>query len=54
MGRFNTQRYLPLMNWQAGKAQQHLRETGQITVVIQDGASLLGIKKTDAATKTHR
>ena len=27
------------MHWQAGKAQQHLRETGQITVAIQDGAS---------------
>lgn len=39
IGRFNTQRYLPLMHWQARKAQQHLHESGQITVIIQDGAS---------------
>ncbi len=39
VGRFNTQRYLPWMHWQAQKAQQHLQATGQITVVIQDGAS---------------
>ena len=39
VGRFNTQRYVPLMHWQANKAQQHLQATGQITVMIQDGAS---------------
>ena len=39
MGRFNPQRYRPLMHGQAGNAQPHLRETGQITGVIQDGAS---------------
>ena len=39
VGRFTTQRYLPLMQWQADKAHQHLQATGQITVVIQDGAS---------------
>lgn len=27
------------MHWQAAKARQHLHATGQITVVIQDGAS---------------
>lgn len=39
VGRFNTQRYLPILHWQAQKAQQHLQKTAQITVIIQDGAS---------------
>lgn len=49
VGRFNTQRYLPLMHWQAGKAHQHLQATGQITVVIQDGASFHRSRE----TQTH-
>ena len=39
VGCIKTQRYLPLMHWQAQKAQQHRQVTGPITVVIQDGAS---------------
>lgn len=39
VGGFNTQPYLKLMNWQANKAAQHLEQSGQITVIIQDGAS---------------
>ena len=39
VGGFNTKRYLKLMNWQAQLAQQHLAQTGQITVIIQDGVS---------------
>lgn len=39
VGGFNTQRYLKLMHWQASKAAQHLEQTGQVTVIIQDGAS---------------
>ena len=39
VGGFNTKRYLQLMKWQAQLAQEHLAQTGQITVIIQDGAS---------------
>ena len=39
VGGFNTKRYLKLMEWQASKAEQHLAQAGQITVIIQDGAS---------------
>lgn len=39
VGGFNSERYLKLMHWQAHKAQARLVATGQITVVVQDGAS---------------
>lgn len=39
VGGFNSERYLKLMDWQAKKAAEHLEKTGQITVIIQDGAS---------------
>lgn len=39
VGGFNSQRYLKLMNWQAEHAAHRLASTGQLTVIIQDGAS---------------
>ncbi|MBD2088263.1 transposase [Microcoleus sp. FACHB-1515] len=39
MGGFNTERYLSLMNWQAHRAAQRFAATGQLTVVVQEGAS---------------
>lgn len=39
VGGFNSQRYLTLMQWQAHRAKAHWQATGQITVIIQDGAS---------------
>lgn len=39
MGGFNSERYVALMDWQAERAAQHFATTGQLTVVIQDGAS---------------
>ncbi len=39
VGGFNSERYVSLMNWQAARAAQHLSATGQLTVIIQDGAS---------------
>lgn len=32
--------YITLMEWQATQAQQHLQLTGQITVIVQDNASV--------------
>lgn len=39
MGGFNSERCVALMDWQAERAAQHFATTGQLTVVIQDGAS---------------
>jgi putative transposase len=39
VGGFNSKRYLTLMQWQAQRAKSHWQATGQITVIIQDGAS---------------
>lgn len=39
VGGFKSERYITLMNWQAERAAQHLAATGQLTVIIQDGAS---------------
>ncbi|MCL6435324.1 MAG: transposase [Leptolyngbyaceae cyanobacterium HOT.MB2.61] len=39
VGGFNSDRYLTLMHWQAERAKAHWQATGQITVIIQDGAS---------------
>lgn len=36
LGSFKSDSYLRLMNWQAHKAQEHLANTGQITVIVQD------------------
>jgi len=35
-----TQTYLQLMNSQAQKAQQHLSQTGVLTVIVQDNTSV--------------
>lgn len=45
VGGFNSERYLQLLEWQAHLAQQRLQQTGQITVIIQDGASFHRSKK---------
>lgn len=39
VGGFNSERYVTLMDWQAERATQHLAVTGQLTVIVQDGAS---------------
>lgn len=39
VGSFNTKRYLRLLEWQACKAAEHLAQTGQVTVIVQDNAS---------------
>jgi len=37
---FKSESYIKLLNWQAKKAQDRLRETGQITVIVEDQASI--------------
>lgn len=39
VGGFNSERYVTLMNWQAKRAAERFAATGQLTVIIQDGAS---------------
>ncbi|MCH9056957.1 transposase [Synechococcus sp. PCC 6716] len=39
VGGFNSDRDLTLMHWHAERAKAHWQVTGQITVMIQDGAS---------------
>jgi putative transposase len=39
VGGLNSERYVTLMNWQAHRAAERLDATGQLTVIIQDGAS---------------
>lgn len=36
LGSFKGDSYQKLMNWQAQKAAEHLANTGQITVIVQD------------------
>lgn len=36
---FKSDSYIKLMNWQASQAEERLKETGKITVVIQDQGS---------------
>ncbi|MDJ0662120.1 MAG: hypothetical protein QNJ42_21935 [Crocosphaera sp.] len=36
LGSFKGDSYLKLMDWQAQQASQRLKETGQITVIVQD------------------
>lgn len=38
-GSFNKQRYTKVMNWIAQKAEQTLKQTGRITVIVQDNGS---------------
>lgn len=40
VGSLKAPTYVQLMDWQANKAQQHLNTTGQITVIVQDNASV--------------
>lgn len=40
VGTLKAPTYVQLMDWQATKAQQHLNATGQITVIVQDNASV--------------
>lgn len=37
---FKSESYIKLLNWQAKKAEDRLRETGQITVIVEDQASI--------------
>lgn len=39
VGGFNSNRYIALMTWQACRSAKRLATTGQLTVIIQDGAS---------------
>lgn len=40
LGSLSTETYLKLMEWQAQTAQRRLEETGKLTVIIQDNASV--------------
>lgn len=40
MGSLKTETFLKLMNWQAAKAEAHLKSTGQLTVIVLDNASV--------------
>lgn len=40
VGTITAPTYVQLMEWQATKAQQHFDATGQITVIVQDNASV--------------
>lgn len=40
VGTLKAPTYVQLMEWLAGKAQQHFHATGQITVIVQDNASV--------------
>ena len=37
---FKSDSYIKLMDWQADKAEKRLRETGQITVIVEDQGPL--------------
>ena len=36
---FESESYIKLINWQASQAEQRLKETGKITIVVQDRGS---------------
>lgn len=38
-GSFNKQRYVKVMNWIAQKAEQTLKRTGRLTMIVQDNGS---------------
>ena len=40
VGSLKTATFLKLMDWQASKAQQQLEQTGQLTVIVLDNASV--------------
>jgi len=40
LGSLSTETYLKLMEWQAQTAQRRLEQTGKLTVIIQDNASV--------------
>lgn len=40
VGSLKTATFLTLMDWQAAKAQQHLQQTGQLSVIVLDNASV--------------
>jgi len=50
-GGFNSHRYIELMDWVADTAAKTLKETGQVTVVVQDNGSLHKSKITQAQWK---
>ena len=37
---FKSESYIKLMNWQADQAEERLKKTGQITVIVQDQGSI--------------
>ena len=37
---FKSESYIQLMNWQADQAEERLKKTGQITVIVQDQGSI--------------
>jgi putative transposase len=40
LGSLKTATFLKLMDWQASIAQQHLQQTGQLSVIVLDNASV--------------
>lgn len=49
VGNYNTKSYLHFMDWQAQQAMKRLFETGKLTVIIHDNASIL---KCQVSSKT--
>ena len=48
LGTLKTTTFLQLMDWQAAKAERHFQQTGQLTVIILDNAS---VHKSQLATQ---
>ncbi|MEP0925245.1 transposase [Leptolyngbya sp. ST-U4] len=40
LGSLKSATFLKLLDWQAAKAQQHYQQTGQLTVIVLDNASV--------------
>lgn len=49
---FKSKSYIKLMDWQAHQAQQRLRTTGKLTVIVQDQGSIHVSRLTKAQFKT--
>ena len=47
---FKSESYVQLMNWQASQAEERLKKTGQITVIVQDQGSI----HTSKLTKSYQ
>ena len=44
VGGFNSERYIKMMDMQAGLAKKHLEESGRIRVIVQDNSPIHSLK----------